>query len=251
MFLWNMSPSLAQTTFQKVYGGVADDFGGYAVEQTSDGGYIIAGHSFFGDDGQAYLIKTNSRGHTLWTRTYGGTEDELAWSVQQTSDDGYIVTGYTWSFGAGNYDRYLIKTNSLGDTLWTRTYGGADFDECYSVRQTSDNGYILTSYTYSFGSSGADVYLIKTDHHGDFSIITTVAVLNQWNLLSGPVTASDYRKTTLFPAAVSNAFAYAGSYGIKDTLRNGVGYWLKFDADQNLSVSGGAITDDSIEVQQG
>jgi len=119
----------AQTSWWRTYGGTNEDYGN-SVQQTSDGGYVIAGPtiSFGAGNGDVYLIKTNASGDALWTRTYGGTNDDYSCSVQQTSDDGYIVAGYTMSFGAGGYDVYLIKTNASGDTLWTRTYGGADLD---------------------------------------------------------------------------------------------------------------------------
>jgi len=107
---------------------------------------------------------------TSWWRTYGGTNQDWGYSVQQTADGGYIVAGATKSYGAGNEAVYLIKTNASGDTLWTRTYGGASADCGYSVQQTSDGGYIITGYTYSFGAGAPDsanVYLIKTDTSGD------------------------------------------------------------------------------------
>jgi hypothetical protein len=162
-----ISASLAQTVFQRTYGGNIDDRG-YSIQQTSDGGYIIAGitNSFGAGNYDVYLIKTNSLGDTLWTHTYGGDIDDWGYSVQQTSDGGYIVAGHTSSFGAGPYDVYLIKTNSLGDTLWTRTYGGDFIDWGYSVQQTSDGGYIITGYNYSFADV-TDVYLIKTNSVGD------------------------------------------------------------------------------------
>lgn len=102
---------------------------------------------------------------SLWTKTYGGTAWECGYSVRQTTDGGYIVAGNTRSYGAGMDDVYLIKTNSVGDTLWTRTYGGADIDEAYDVQQTSDGGYIIAGHTSSIGSRG--MYLIKTDSIGD------------------------------------------------------------------------------------
>jgi hypothetical protein len=118
----------------------------------------------FGSGHQVYLIKTNASGDTLWTRTYGGTVHDEGYSVQQTSDTGYIVAGVANSFGP-TYDVYLIKTNASGDTLWTRTYGGTVWDGAYSVRQTSDGGYIIAGATNSFGN-GYQVYLIKTDSLG-------------------------------------------------------------------------------------
>ena len=139
-----------------------------SVQQTSDSGYIIAGYTGWNGGGtDVYLIKTNSSGDTLWTRTYGGAGDEQGMSVQQTSDGGYIVVGYTWSFGAGPSDFYLIKTSSSGDTLWTRAFGGTHYEFGFSVQQTSDGGYIVAGQTYSFGAGPSDVYLIKTNSSGD------------------------------------------------------------------------------------
>jgi hypothetical protein len=138
---------------------------GFSVQQTSDSGYIIAGNaSYYGD---VWLIKTNASGDTLWTRTYGGSALDMSFSVQQTFDGGYIIAGATFSYGAGLDDVYLIKTDSSGDTLWARTYGGVDYDGAYSVRQTSDSGYILTGWTESFGAGLNDVYIIKTNAFGD------------------------------------------------------------------------------------
>ncbi len=101
-----------------------------------------------------------------WERTYGGTRREYGQSVQQTTDGGYIVAGRTNSFGAGNYDVCLVKTNANGDILWTNTYGGAGDDGGHSVQQTTDGGYIVAGSTGSFGS-GIQVYLIKTNFSGD------------------------------------------------------------------------------------
>jgi hypothetical protein len=138
---------------------------GFSVQQTSDSGYIIAGYRNVNDD--VWLIKTNASGDTLWTKAYGGANYDWGYSVQQTSDSGYIIAGTTSSFGSGNNDVYLIKTDVLGDTLWTKTYGGTNSDEGYSVQQTSDGGYIIAGYTRSFGPGSYDVYLIKTNASGD------------------------------------------------------------------------------------
>jgi regulation of enolase protein 1 (concanavalin A-like superfamily) len=166
--------SQGDTLWTKTYGGVGTDGSdidvGRSVQQTSDGGYIIAGltYSSGAGSGDVYLIKTDSRGDTLWTRTFGGGAYDEAHSVQHTSDGGFVIAGFTNSFGAGSADVYLIKTNSLGDTLWTRSYGGGSFDIGNSVQQTSDSGYILAGTTYSSGGgTGSDVYLIRTNPLGD------------------------------------------------------------------------------------
>ena len=141
------------TLWTKTFGGFDADDGLY-IQQTTDAGYIIVGctESFGVGTADIWLIKTNTSGDTLWTKTYGGNNAEVGYSVQQTTDGGYIIVGYTNSFGAGWSDIWLIKTNASGDTLWTRTYGGSEGDEGYSVQQTTDGGYILVGFTYSFGA---------------------------------------------------------------------------------------------------
>ena len=166
------SLSLAQgpdTLWTKTYGGSDWDVG-YSVQQTSDGGYIIVGTTAFFGHGEhdVWLLKTDSNGDTLWTKTYGGTDNDGGHSVQQTTDGGYIISGYTHSFSANYGDAYLIKTNSLGDALWTKTYG-ADFTEyrSSSVQQTLDGGYITAGWIREFGTFNGWGFLIKTDALGD------------------------------------------------------------------------------------
>ncbi|MBA7605830.1 hypothetical protein ES703_12965 [subsurface metagenome] len=156
------------TIWTKTYGGEGDDFGG-SVQQTNDGGYIIAGwtDSFGASGTDVYLIKTDANGDTLWAKTYGGSNSDTGRSVQQTSDGGYIIVGATGSFGTGQRAVYLIKTDSDGNTIWTRTYGGEGLDSGHSVQQTSEGGYIITGSTSSYGSGVVDVYLIKTNENGD------------------------------------------------------------------------------------
>ncbi|MGB3478397.1 MAG: S8 family serine peptidase, partial [bacterium] len=141
---------------------------GYSMKQTSDNGYIIAGQIYLGPGNYDFLLaKTDSLGDTLWTKIYGGGSYEKAKCVDQTIDNGYIIVGFTWSYGAGATDCWVVRTDSIGDTLWTRTYGGSNYDYAYSVQQTTDKGYIIGGSTCSSGTRSEDFWLIKTDSLGN------------------------------------------------------------------------------------
>lgn len=154
--------------FNKSFGGGSEDQG-RSVKQTFDNGYIVAGATSSMGSGNmdVYLIKTDSTGMHEWSRAIGGINSEWGYSVIQLQDSGYAIAGYTNSFGAGGYDMYLIRTNKTGDTLWTKTYGGNDWDFAYSIQQTSDGGFIMAGTTASFGAGNDDIYLVKTDANGD------------------------------------------------------------------------------------
>ena len=143
----------AQVTFQQTYGGSLGDYG-RCVQQTNDGGYIIAGetNSFGSSNYDVYLIKTSSTGTSQWTKTFGGSgaASDLGKSVMQTIDGGYIIGGNTTGFGAGLEDIYLVKAASDGSLEWTKTFGGTMRDYGYSIQQTIDGGYIIGGYTQSF-----------------------------------------------------------------------------------------------------
>jgi len=159
--------SEGDTLWTRTYGGTAYD-DGKSVIQTTDGGYLVAGHTYSFGAGlwDIWLIKTDSQGDTLWTRTYGGSETDLAYHVIQSVDGGYLVVGSTQSFGAGSRDAWLIKTDSLGNTLWTRTYGGAEWDEGWSLIETADDGYLVAGTSGSWSQS-FNLWLIKTDTEGN------------------------------------------------------------------------------------
>lgn len=154
----------------RTYGGTGTDYG-RSVQQTFDGGYVIAGYtnSSGAGDYDVLLIKTDSAGVEKWAYTYGGQADDRGRFVEQTlPDSGYIIAGYTETVGAGGRDAFLVKTDGAGSLTWSEPYGGTDWDEAWSVRQTfPDNGYIVVGSTASSGAGLDDVYLVKTDEDGD------------------------------------------------------------------------------------
>ncbi len=151
------------TVWTRTYGTTNTFDFGQSVVQTPDSGYIIAGWTAPASwvNANVYLVRTDANGDTVWTRKYGGPDDDYAQYIQTTADDQYIITGFTYSYGAGACDVYLIKINGNGDTIWTATFGGSSYDAGLSLAQTTDGGYIITGFTDSYGIGG-DVYVVKT-----------------------------------------------------------------------------------------
>lgn len=169
IYLSNLTlAQIPDTLWTRTYGGSGSDVG-YSVQQTNDGGYIIAGmtNSFGAGDNDVYLVKTNQQGDTLWTRTFGGADRDFGAGVKQTIDGGYIIIGATKSFNNGIDDLYLIKTDHNGDTLWTKVYGGLWGDVGISIIQDKEGNYIATGYTMSFDPGNADVWILKFTEFGD------------------------------------------------------------------------------------
>ena len=152
--------------WKKAYGTPYDDYG-YAVQQTTDGGYVVFGSSYEGElpgaKSFAFLLKTDNQGNELWNVSYGNSAgmDTHGASIRQTSDQGFIMTGYRFSNSTpGWYNLWLVRTDLQGRTLWERTFdreGFSDpFDEGTSVQQTSDGGYIVVGTSHD-----SSIWLIK------------------------------------------------------------------------------------------
>jgi len=151
-----------------IYGGTGSD-SAYSIQQTNDGGYIVAGetNSFGAGGSDVWILKLTSSGDIEWQKTYGGIVDDCAWSIQQTGDGGYIVAGETGSFGARDKDIWILKLSSTGAIEWQRTYGGSEWETDPSIQQTNDGGYIVVGHTESFGVGGADIWILKLSSAGD------------------------------------------------------------------------------------
>jgi hypothetical protein len=196
----------------KTIGGGSDD-GAASIIQSSDGGYVVAGSSdsFGAGSYDIYVVKLDSSGNVIWTKTIGGSDWDVARSIIQSSDGGYVVAGYTGSFGAGG-DIYVVKLDSGGNVQWTKTIGGSNYDEAGSIIQSSDGGYAVAGYTYSFGAGGRDIYLVKMDANGNVCFsqnITNYSVSSNVGSFSSPSTIAISQSPTV--NTVSPTVSYGGS----------------------------------------
>lgn len=150
--------------WQNTYGQDDWDFG-YWAEQTSDGGYVLCGESYRpGKNSQAYLVRTDAAGDTLWTRTFGGSGEDAFKEVHQTSDGGFVAAGYATGI-AGDKDFFLVKTDALGNENWEKTYGSIANDSCSSLALCADGGFLLGGTRDTLGKHRT--YLVKTDNAGN------------------------------------------------------------------------------------
>jgi uncharacterized delta-60 repeat protein len=163
------SPTPSITTWAKTFGGVNEDVA-HSVQQTTDGGYIVAGGTSSSGAGFAdfWIIKLKPNGDIDWQKIFGGANDDVAYSIQQTSPDGgYIVAGQSSSLGNPLGDIWILKLKLNGDIDWQKTYGGTGSSTANCIRQTLDGGYIVAGETSSSGAGSADVWVLKLDANGD------------------------------------------------------------------------------------
>ena len=203
-------------TWSKSYGGTATDTA-RSIQQTTDGGYIVAGYTTsLGEvNGDFWVLKLDGSGDIIWQKTYGGTDFENALSIQQTTDEGYIVAGFTVSFGtSGSHDFWILKLDGNGDIIWQKTYGGSYAETALSIQQTTDEGYIVAGTTVSFGvARSVDFWVLKLDEHGNISescppeigqntsaIPADTSVVPQDTLATVTTSSSTITSTTVTPA---------------------------------------------------
>ncbi|MFC1474876.1 myxococcus cysteine-rich repeat containing protein [bacterium] len=152
--------SSGEKQWDKTFGWISHD-DAYSIQQTTDGGYIVAGYT--DQQGlahyQIWIIKLDSSGEKQWDKTFGGTSDNIAYSIQQTTDGGYIVAGDTYF--------WVMKLDSSGESQWDERFGVTSYDEAYSIQQTTDGGYIVAGRTNSYGAGGSDFWILKLDSEGN------------------------------------------------------------------------------------
>ncbi|MFN5183500.1 MAG: hypothetical protein ACK5D5_10825, partial [Bacteroidota bacterium] len=154
--------------WSKTYGGIGDDEGKDIIP-TSDGNYVITGRSNSPGNQyyDAFLMKIDPLGNIIWEKNYGGSLYETSRSVKECLDGGYILTGQTLSYGSGGGDVYLIKTDSNGNLVWSKTFGGSSIDDGNVVLENPDKTIMIAAETESYGGGAMDVWLLKTDSLGN------------------------------------------------------------------------------------
>ena len=156
---------------------------------------------------------------TMWMQTYdSGTNSDNGHCVVETSDGGYAIAGYSYPSG-GKSEAWLVKTDANGNEQWIQNYGGTEWDEAYSVIQTSDEGYAIVGYTKSFGEESSSFWLVKTDANG----------VEQWNKVYDtpkPDTAYSVVETS------DGGYAIVGDSG--DSWDDDCDVWLVKTAEQTL-----------------
>jgi hypothetical protein len=165
-------PVSSVTTWNRIF--AVDGGGGqaYSAEQTADGGYIIAGSTWVSgvSGSDIALIKVDENGTEVWRKTHNISDGDEVRCVRQTSDGGYVLAGHAYSLAVGADDAWILKTNSTGEKLWSKTFDGGNNngDIFYDVQETSDGGYVMAGVTNSYRTYAwhRDGLLIKTDGNG-------------------------------------------------------------------------------------
>ena len=150
---------------ERVYWNSGYDVGN-AIASTSDGGFVMvgsAGGCTANPSGyDVWIVRTDSTGDTLWTKSFGGVLEDQAYSILAEDDGGFVIAGSTRSWGQGESDALLLKIDGRGSVLWSTAVGGPGNDICYEIQQ-ADGGYILSGTTTSYGEGDTDMYLVKVE----------------------------------------------------------------------------------------
>ncbi|HYV93478.1 MAG TPA: T9SS type A sorting domain-containing protein [Chitinophagales bacterium] len=172
--------------WQKSLGGSSEDYGTF-VQQTTDGGFVVAGYSYSNDGDVSgnhggydyWIVKLGTSGNLVWQKSFGGSEDEGALSVQQTTDGGFIVAGFSQSSDgdvSGNHggnDDWVLKLDAAGNLVWQKSLGGSGNDYAIAIQQTTDGGFVVAGYSdsndgdVSVNQGGLDYWIVKLDTAGN------------------------------------------------------------------------------------
>ena len=159
--------AFGQVSFQKSYGDSGNEKG-YSITELKDSSYAMTGvTTSFSTDKDIIVVKVDTAGIVLWTRTIRGEKIDVGRKIMSTNDGGMVIVGSTASFGAGRRDVFLIKLDEEGKTEWAKTYGGPQNEYAFAVTPTVDGGYIIGGETSSFGVEGSDILIFKTDARGN------------------------------------------------------------------------------------
>lgn len=250
--------------WQKCFGGTNVD-SAQCIQQTNDGGYIVAGWSTSNDEdvtknngaSDYWIVKLDDQVNLQWEKSYGGSNSDLAQEIKQTNDGGYIVVGYTNSNDGdvtenmGQHDFWLIKLNEQGNLQWQSTFGGSYDDSAKSVVQTNDGGYVIVGSTHS---NNGDVF--GNHGQGDLWIVKIDGLLNiEWQKCYGG-SANDYANSV--QCTSDGGYIVVGSTRSIDGdikgFHGGVDYWiLKLSKDGNIQWQkclGGSDYDVARSIQQ-
>ena len=158
--------SHGQQVWRKTYGGTGLDIAS-SICETFDKKLLVCGYteSFGAGEDDIYVLKLNENGNEIWSKTFGGSASELGRKIVELSDGNYAVMGCTGSYGAGKRDIYLIKTDSDGNEIWSKTYGDSRCQDAFSFKETSDGGFIIAGHSDT-SSDLLEAYLVKTDSEG-------------------------------------------------------------------------------------
>ncbi len=237
----------------KTYGGTGDDYP-YFVASCADGGFILTGstNSFGAGGTDVYLVRTDSNGNLLWSKTIGGAGTDIGWSVVEASDGSFYTCGQTDSFDGPSPNGYLIKNDSGGNLVWTKVFDGPNSDIFYGMNKTRDGGLILTGQvgSNSFGSS--DIWLVRTDANGDTlwtSIYGKVTEDAGWSVIetadSGFAVTGDMHKDTLTLGAHNAVLLKTDSAGQMQWAKlygsypgSEIGYDLRQSSDKGYVILG-------------
>jgi hypothetical protein len=195
--------------WQKCLGGSETDWA-YSIQQTTDGGFVLAGFSFSNDGDVSgnhggfdyWIAKLDAFGNIQWQKCLGGSYNDLATTIQQTTDGGFVVAGYTQSndgdVSGNHYDNYvtddywIVKLDVSGNIQWQKCLGGSYTDRAYSIQQTADGGFVVAGFSLSYngdvsGDHGQeDYWVVKL---GSFnSVISLNTGLFDWSIFPNPAT---------------------------------------------------------------